>query len=73
MKGGQTLKEAVKRMTITLFTNTTCRFLNWTGSSRKENDSDDNIEHSDKDDSTKKIAFKDLQCRKVLESEYFYL
>jgi hypothetical protein len=69
MKGGQTLKEAIKRMVTTLFTNNMCRMLNWTGGNgcRKENHNDDDC--SDANTTNKKVAFKDLQCRKVLESE----
>ncbi len=51
-------------MTFTLFTNDLCCYLNWTGGSRKDDEDEDQDE-----DAPKKKAFKDLQCRRVLESE----
>ena len=63
-KGGQSLREAVKRMMFTLFTNDLCRLMNWTGGKFNKEEGDEN----DGEDSSKKTAFKDLQCRRVLES-----
>nr|XP_047140130.1 uncharacterized protein LOC124815447 isoform X2 [Hydra vulgaris] len=60
-KGGQTLKEAVRRMTFALFTNNLCCKLNWTGITRKDNES-----------IFVKQSLKDLQCRHVLESNFFF-
>jgi hypothetical protein len=52
MKGGQSLKEAVKRMTSALFTNRLCRRLNWSGGRYSNNEEDINDEDEDeaKDD-----------------------
>ena len=51
------LKEAVRRMSFSLFTNN----LDWTGVSRNDNENITFVKQS----------LRDLQCRYVLESELF--
>jgi hypothetical protein len=72
-RGGQTVDEAVKRMMNALFSNELCRDMNWTGTTRDNNDDDDDsgqLEGKDEeDDDSKKIAFRDSQCRLAVLSE----
>ncbi len=71
-RGGQTVDEAVKRMMNALFSNELCRDMNWTGTTRDNDDDDDDSGQLEEDDDSKKIAFRDSQCRLAVLSELHY-
>ncbi|XP_065660106.1 uncharacterized protein LOC136084018 isoform X2 [Hydra vulgaris] len=60
-KGGYNLKDAVRRMSASLFTNQLCCQLNWTGGQRKGSEADLKL------DIKNKFGLKESQCRRVLE------
>jgi hypothetical protein len=64
-KGGQSLKEAMKRAMSSLLSNDLQRKFNWTGTQISGNHSDEEA------DDRKKRAFSDFKCCLALQSELF--
>ena len=54
-------------MSASLFTNQLCCQLNWTGGQRKGSEADLKL------DIKNKFGLKELQCRRVLESELIFV